>query len=75
MPALDPNDPLQWSNAKKTVILIIVSFYSFLGNAALTGISVYIPLFTVIFSVSQTQASTLVSYPNLCFGFGTHRTC
>ncbi|KAI0016269.1 major facilitator superfamily domain-containing protein [Xylariomycetidae sp. FL0641] len=71
VPAEDPNDPLQWSNFKKTMILIICSFYSFLANAALIGPSPYIELWAEEFGVSQTAASMLVSYPNLAFGFGS----
>lgn len=71
MPALDPNDPLQWPTRKKTAILVLVSVYSFLGNSSLTGISVYINLFSEIFAVSPTDASNLINYPNLCFGFSS----
>ncbi|KAG9948225.1 putative MFS transporter, partial [Aureobasidium melanogenum] len=45
VPSEDPNDPLQWSKSKKTMILIIVSFYSFLGNSALVGPSVYLEIY------------------------------
>ncbi|CAK7221955.1 hypothetical protein SCUCBS95973_004675 [Sporothrix curviconia] len=71
VPALDPNDPLQWPTRKKTAILVIVSVYSFLGNASLTGISVYINLYVELFAVSPTDASNLINYPNLCFGFSS----
>ncbi|KAI1506162.1 major facilitator superfamily domain-containing protein [Biscogniauxia marginata] len=71
VPAEDPNDPLQWSNFKKTMILIICSFYSFLANAALIGPSPYIDIWAGEFGVSPTEASELVSYPNLAFGFGS----
>ncbi|KAF2972229.1 hypothetical protein GQX73_g1333 [Xylaria multiplex] len=71
VPAEDPNDPLQWSNFKKTMILIICSFYSFLANAALIGPSPYIDLWAKEFDISPTKASELISYPNLAFGFGS----
>ncbi|KAI0518271.1 putative MFS transporter [Xylaria bambusicola] len=71
VPAEDPNDPLQWSNFKKTMILIICSFYSFLANSALLGPSPYIDLWASEFGISPTQASELISYPNLAFGFGS----
>ncbi|KAI1809346.1 putative MFS transporter [Poronia punctata] len=71
VPADDPNDPLQWPNFKKTMILIICSFYSFLANAALIGPSPYINIWAEEFDISQTDASQLVSYPNLAFGFGS----
>ncbi|KAI0901351.1 putative MFS transporter [Annulohypoxylon nitens] len=71
VPAEDPNDPLQWSNFKKTMILIICSFYSFLANSSLIGPSPYIDLWSEEFGVSPTKASELVSYPNLAFGFGS----
>ncbi|KAI1151791.1 putative MFS transporter [Nemania diffusa] len=71
VPAEDPNDPLQWSNFKKTMILIICSFYSFLANAALIGPSPYIDLWAEEFDISPTKASELISYPNLAFGFGS----
>ncbi|KAI1341746.1 putative MFS transporter [Xylariaceae sp. FL0016] len=67
----DPNDPLQWSNFKKTMILIICSFYSFLANAALIGPSPYIDIWAEEFGISPTVASQLISYPNLAFGFGS----
>ncbi|KAI0479404.1 putative MFS transporter [Xylariaceae sp. FL0804] len=71
VPAEDPNDPLQWSNPKKTMILIICSFYSFLANGALIGPSPYIDTWAADFDVSPTAASMLISYPNLAFGFGS----
>ncbi|KAF4627882.1 hypothetical protein G7Y89_g10268 [Cudoniella acicularis] len=71
VPADDPNDPLQWSNFKKTMILLICAFYSFLGNSALLGPSVYIGIYSKEFGISPTDASGLVSYPNLAFGFGS----
>lgn len=71
VPADDPNDPLQWANSKKTMILIIVSLYSFLGNSALLGPSVYIGIYAGEFGITPAKASGLVSYPNLAYGFGT----
>ncbi|KAI1139892.1 MFS general substrate transporter [Hypoxylon sp. FL0543] len=71
VPAEDPNDPLQWSDFKKTMILIICSFYSFLANGALIGPSPYIDIWAEEFGISSTKASELVSYPNLAFGFGS----
>lgn len=61
---------LQWSDFKKTMILIIVSLYSFLGNSALLGPSVYIGIYSQEFGVTPATASGLISYPNLAFGFG-----
>lgn len=52
------------------MILIIVSLYSFLGNSALVGPSVYLEIYSKEFGISVTEASGLVSYPNLVFGFG-----
>ena len=54
------------------MILIVVSVYSFLGNCALVGPSVYIVIYSESFGVSPAVASGLISYPNLCFGFGTN---
>jgi len=71
VPAEDPNDPLQWGDFKKTMILIICSLYSFLGNSALLGPSVYIGIYSVEFNVSPSTASGLISYPNLAYGFGS----
>ncbi|KAJ9392111.1 hypothetical protein DTO063F5_870 [Paecilomyces variotii] len=71
VPADDPNDPLQWPNWKKTMILIIVSVYSFLGNTSLVGPSVYITMYSEEFGISPAVASGLVSYPNLAFGFSS----
>ncbi|CAI7663556.1 unnamed protein product [Penicillium manginii] len=73
VPAEDPNDPLQWPGWKKNIILIIVSIYSFLGNSSLTGPSVYISIYSEEFGISPAEASGLISYPNLAFGFG--RVC
>lgn len=70
VPSEDPNDPLQWSKSKKMMILIICSLYSFLGNSALVGPSVYLEIYSEEFGISVTEASGLVSYPNLVFGFG-----
>lgn len=71
VPAEDPNDPLQWSEFKKTMILIVCSFYSFLANGALIGPSPYIDIWAEEFGITSTKASELVSYPNLAFGFGS----
>ncbi|KAL1857458.1 hypothetical protein VTK73DRAFT_8081 [Phialemonium thermophilum] len=71
VPAEDPNDPLQWPQAKKIAILIACSLYSFLGNSALLGPSVYIGLFAKEFGVTPNDASGLINYPNLAFGFGS----
>ncbi|PGH15228.1 hypothetical protein AJ79_02593 [Helicocarpus griseus UAMH5409] len=71
VPAEDPNDPLQWPSWKKNTILVIVSLFSFLGNSALLGPSVYINIYSEEFGVSHATASGLVSYPNLSFGFGS----
>ncbi|KAK3314203.1 major facilitator superfamily domain-containing protein [Apodospora peruviana] len=71
VPAEDPNDPLQWSGTRKTLILVVCSLYSFLSNSSLLGPSVYIGTFIGEFGVSVTQASDLVSYANLAFGFGS----
>lgn len=70
VPSDDPHDPLRWPEWKKTTILVICSIYSFLGNAALTGPSVYIGIYAKEFGVSSTDASGLISYCNLAFGFG-----
>lgn len=70
MPAEDPNDPLQWSNFKKTMILVVCALYSFLGNSSLLGPSVYIAIFAEEFNISANTASGLISYANLAFGFG-----
>ncbi|KAF2790842.1 MFS general substrate transporter [Melanomma pulvis-pyrius CBS 109.77] len=71
VPDENPNDPLQWSNTKKSLILLICSLYSFLGNCALLGPSVYIGLYSELFGITPTKASDLISYPNLAFGFGS----
>jgi len=71
VPSDDPNDPLQWPSWKKTVILILVSVYSFLGNSALTGPAVYIGIYAEQFKISPAIASGLISYPNLAYGFGS----
>ncbi|KAJ0426291.1 major facilitator superfamily domain-containing protein [Aspergillus carlsbadensis] len=58
-----------WPAWKKNAILIIVSVYSFLGNCALVGPSVYISIYSEEFGISPADASGLISYPNLAFGF------
>lgn len=62
--------PVKWSNGKKTLILIVCSAYSFLGNAALSGVAPYIAIFAMQFGVTPNAASNLLTYPNLAFGFG-----
>ncbi|KAK3900582.1 major facilitator superfamily domain-containing protein [Staphylotrichum tortipilum] len=71
VPADDPNDPLQWSNTRKNLILVVCSLYSFLSNSALLGPSVYIGIYAGEFGVDFTTASNLISYANLAFGFGS----
>ena len=53
------------------MILIICSLYSFLGNSALLGPSVYIGIFAEAFAITPTKASGLISYPNILYGVGT----
>ncbi|KZO98488.1 MFS general substrate transporter [Calocera viscosa TUFC12733] len=71
VPAEDPNDPLQWGDFKKTMILVICSLYSFLGNSAVLGCSVYIGIWSEQFGVTPSTASGLISYPSLMYGFGS----
>ncbi|KAL2142500.1 hypothetical protein VTI28DRAFT_1102 [Corynascus sepedonium] len=71
VPAEDPNDPLQWSSARKSLILLVCSVYSFLSNSALLGPAVYIGIYAEEFGVSPNTASNLISYANLAFGFGS----
>ncbi|OAA63700.1 Major facilitator superfamily domain, general substrate transporter [Niveomyces insectorum RCEF 264] len=71
VPAEDPNDPLQWPEWKKSMILAVCACYSFLGNSALLGPSVYIGLYAEQFNISPNKASNLISYANLAFGFGS----
>ncbi|CBF83516.1 uncharacterized protein ANIA_03041 [Aspergillus nidulans FGSC A4] len=71
VPTDDPNDPLLWPKWKKTSILVIVSIYSFLGNCSLVGPSVYIDIYSEEFGIPHAEASGLISYPNLAFGFGS----
>jgi hypothetical protein len=59
----------QWQNWKKTMILIVCSTYSFLGNSALVGPAVYIGIYAEEFNITPSTASGLISYPNLAFGF------
>lgn len=71
VPSENPNDPLQWSEFKKTMILVICSLYSFLANAAIIGPSPFINLWAAEFDVEPAVASELISYPNLVFGLGS----
>ena len=64
----------KWPASKKAMILVVVSAYSFLGNSATLGPSVYIDIYAEEFGVSPVLASGLVSYPNLAFGFGSRVT-
>lgn len=41
-----------------------------MGNSALTGPSVYITIYSEEFGISSAEASGLISYANLAFGFG-----
>lgn len=63
-------DKKKWPAWKKNAILVIVSVYSFLGNCSLVGPSVYISIYAEEFGISHADASGLISYPNLAFGFG-----
>ncbi len=53
------------------MILVVICLYSFLGNTALTGFAPYIAVYAAIFNITPTQASNLITYPNLAYGFGT----
>ena len=59
------------SLSARKLISFSCAVYSLLGNAANTGPSPYIGLFIEEFYVGPTQASGLISYPNLAYGFGT----
>lgn len=52
------------------MILTTCALYSFFGNSALLGPSVYIAIFAEQFEISENKASGLISYANLAFGFG-----
>ena len=52
------------------MILVICACYSFLGNCALLGPSVYLEIYSELFGISITKASGLISYSNLAYGFG-----
>jgi hypothetical protein len=86
VPSNDPNDPLNWPQYKyshpnlwvspgvddrKLAILFICAFYSFLGNAALLGPSVYIAVWAEQFNIDFGTSSGLISYSNLAYGFGS----
>lgn len=71
VPSSDPNDPLQWPAWKKNAILAICAVYSFLGNSALLGPSVYIGIYSKEFGIDPNTAAGLINYPNLAFGFGS----
>jgi hypothetical protein len=60
----------QWSNTRKSLILLVCSLYSFLSNSALLGPAVYIGIYAEEFGITPNKASNLVSYANLAFGFG-----
>jgi hypothetical protein len=61
---------MQWPNARKILILVVCSLYSFLSNSALLGPSVYIGIYAGEFDISPNVASNLISYANLAYGFG-----
>ncbi|KAI1475176.1 MFS general substrate transporter [Daldinia eschscholtzii] len=71
VPAEDPNDPLQWPKSKKIMILVVICAYSFLGNSALLGPGPYLTLWSELFGITPAEASTLISYPNLAYGFSS----
>ncbi|KAI1804822.1 MFS general substrate transporter [Daldinia bambusicola] len=71
VPAEDPNDPLQWPKSKKIMILVVICAYSFLGNSALLGPGPYLALWSELFDITPAEASTLISYPNLAYGFSS----
>lgn len=71
VPSADPNDPLQWPSFKKNMILACCAIYSFLGNSALLGPSVYIGIYVEQFGVDPNTAAGLINYPNLAYGFGS----
>ncbi|KAI1063740.1 hypothetical protein LB506_005889 [Fusarium annulatum] len=70
-PSADPNDPLNWTQRKKYLILFLVSMYSFLANGALIGPSVYVNVLAQQFGKTPSQTSQLVNNPNLLFGLGS----
>lgn len=53
------------------MILVLCSLYSFLGNSALLGPSVYIEIYAEEFGISPVTSSGLISYSNLAYGFGS----
>lgn len=53
------------------MILVIICGYSFLGNAALLGPGPYLTLWSQLFNISPADASSLISYPNLAYGFSS----
>ena len=53
------------------MILVVICLYSFLGNSALTGIAPYVVVYSMTFGISPTEASNLLTYPSLAYGFST----
>ena len=69
--ALNTKTVGQWPAWKKNAILAICAIYSFLGNSALLGPSVYIGIYVEQFGVDPNTAAGLINYANLAFGFGS----
>lgn len=51
------------------MVLVVCCYFSFLANAALTGISPYTLEYARLFSIPPATASRLMTYPSLAFGF------
>ena len=68
VPSSNPNDPLLWPQWRKICVLIIVCFYSVIGNGTGLAPSVYIGTFAKYFKVSGEKSSNIASYGILAYG-------
>ena len=64
----DPNDPLRWPRWKKHVCFASVCAFTFLTNYGIGGMAPAFFILSKQFNKTQTEISTLLSYPILVLG-------
>lgn len=69
-PTEGPNDPVTWSQWKKHFIFLIISFFTFMTNVSISGITPGFVKLSAEFGKSMPETANLMIYTPLAGGLG-----